>query len=205
MKTSLTALLYILFASHGLFAQVADPMRDYLSMDVSDRREFLDRYGTIYRAKCDVDGDGKDEVLIGTVYEQSGNKTIYWTVYTPSGSQFNRISSATSDVPIALRDAFIGRVEEEGKPGLLVVDEPVKNELREATAWQKVVFFYIQDGALKEKALPPLDLRVASDDAFYEKYFGERRESRPLVIESMTTEELIAAGYNIPSWAPVSQ
>jgi hypothetical protein len=205
MKTSLLALLHILAGLHSLFAQVADPMRDYLSMDVPDRHEFLDRYSTIYRAKCDVDGDGKDEVLIGTVYDQSGNKTIYWTLYAPSGSQFNRISSASVDIPIALRDAFIGRVEEEGKEGLLVVDEPVKNEFREATAWQKVMFFYIEDGTLRQKALLPLDLRVAGDDAFYEKYFGEHRESRPLVIESMTAEELVAAGYDIPSWEPVSQ
>ena len=45
--------------------EIADPLRDYLQMDVPERREFLDQYRVIYRAECDIDGDGKDDVLVG--------------------------------------------------------------------------------------------------------------------------------------------
>ena len=50
-------------------------------MNVAERRELLDGYSMIYRATCDINGDGRNEVLIGTKYDYSGSNATYWVVY----------------------------------------------------------------------------------------------------------------------------
>jgi hypothetical protein len=184
--------------------QISDPMRDYLQMNVVERREFLDGYSTIYRATCDFNGDGKDEVLIGTKYDHSGSKSTYWVAYTEMASGYARLSSPVIDNPINLGDAFVGLISEKQKEGLLEAADPVKGNDRGLVALQKVNLFSMADGKLLEERLEPLDLRSSSDEAFYEKYFGADRKTRPLKIETLTADELRQAGYTIPTWSPSS-
>jgi hypothetical protein len=184
--------------------QISDPVRDYLQMNVAERHEFLDSYAIIYRATCDIDNDGKNEVLVGTKYDHSGSKATFWVVYAPTTSGYARLSSPDTDIPINLGDAFVGLVSERQKEGLLEATDPVKGNDRGAVAFQKVSLFSIVDGKLVEERLAPLDLRSSSDEAFYEKYFGDDRKTRPLKVETLTTDELRQAGYLIPTWSPSS-
>jgi hypothetical protein len=175
-------------------------MRDYLQMNVVERREFLDGYSTIYRATCDINGDGKEEVLVGAKYDHSGSKSTYWAVYTEVASGYARLSSPDTDIPINLGDAFVGLVNEKQKEGLLETADPVKGNDRGPVAFQRVSLFSIADGKLLEERLAPLDLRSSGDEAFYEKYFGADRKTRPLKIETLTADELRQAGYTVPTW-----
>jgi hypothetical protein len=184
--------------------QISDPVRDYLQMDVVGRHEFLDGYSIIYRATCDINNDGKNEVLIGTKYDQSGSKSTYWVVYSEIGSRYVRLSPPDMDIPINLGDAFVGPVSEKQKEGLLEAADPVKDNDRGPVAFQKVSLFSIADGKLLEERLAPLDLRSSADEVFCEKYFGEGRKTRSIKIETLTTDELRRSGYIIPTWQPPS-
>ena len=59
---------------------------------------------------------------------------------------------------------------------------------------------FISKGKLKILELGPLDLATADGKAFYERYFGDNTESRPIVVSDHTAEQLEELGYVLPNW-----
>jgi hypothetical protein len=54
---------------------VADPIADYLAMNVPDRAENAGRLLVLKRVEVDMEGNGKPVVFIGTWYRKSGPNT----------------------------------------------------------------------------------------------------------------------------------
>src|SRR5215831_13067841 len=77
---------------------VPDPIADYLAMKVPDRATNAGRLLVLKKVEVDLNGDGKQEVFVGTWYRNSGPNTWLWAGYAPVAGGYERITPADSDV-----------------------------------------------------------------------------------------------------------
>lgn len=179
-------------------ATIVDPLADYLKMHVPARKELMSEYEVITRAIADIDGDGKDDVFIGSTYPYSGSKGTFWSAYQKGSEGYIRISPLQSDVQLVLRNAYVGLVASEGKQGILIADGRIKSNERLTVGFQDVSFWTISDGQLQQKKLSPLSLSKPDDRQLYERYFGEGVSSRPITFEDLPIDRVRQQGYEVP-------
>jgi hypothetical protein len=185
---------------------VQDPIADYLAMQIPDRSEYVGSLEFVQRVKIDVDGDGTDEVFVGTWYRHSGSKEAYgYAGYRQVQGGYTRMTPANADVLVgSFETMFAGLLQAISKQGLatagdIEVDSPQSGNV---TKVGMLKFYYMANGQLVEEQRAALDLAVPADKAAYERYFGKDRVTRKATIETLSREQLQQMGYTIPNWEP---
>jgi hypothetical protein len=198
------------FVLSGALARgsIQDPIADYLAMQVPDRSDYVGALEFIKRVKIDVDGDGKNEVFVGTWYRYMGSKdAFYWVAYkNADGGGYQRLTPSDADLFIRFAGIFAGFIQERAAQGLVQkyggeATTPDSGELAKTNCY----FYYIANGKLKEEHRGELDLSKPADKAIYERYFGEVRQTREIASEeTFTKQQLQQMGYAVPNWEPPS-
>src|SRR6202790_5584959 len=98
--------------------RAADPIADYLAMRVPDRMSNVGHLLIIKRVEIDLEGNGKNEIFIGTWYRNSGPNTWLWTGYAPIAAGYKRITPSQSDVLIDFDGIYVGDLPEIGRHGM---------------------------------------------------------------------------------------
>jgi len=180
---------------------IADPIADYLEMNVPDRVSNAGHLLIIKRVEVDLEGTGKSEIFLGTWYRHSGPNTWLWAGYTPIAGGYKRITPAHSDVLIDFEGIYVGDLPEIGRHGMAqAYSLELDNKDREQSNMiSDVTFYYIEQGELVQKGTGALDRDDPEQEAEYEFYFGPNRKvSATPKIESFTVQELASQGYRIP-------
>ena len=182
---------------------IQDPIADYLAMNVPDRATNVGRLLVIKEVAIDMEGNGKDDLFVGTWYRNSGPNTWLWAGYAPVTGGYERITPADSDVLIDfdrirwvtsrilvdtdwLRRTAWNSIDKIGTDRILISD---------------VTFYYIEEGRLMQQGTGTLDRDDPEQESKFEYYFGPNRKiSAPPKIESFTVPELVERGYHIPVW-----
>ena len=181
---------------------IADPIADYLGMNVPDRASNAGHLLIVKRAEVDLEGNGKSEIFLGTWYRHSGPNTWLWAGYTPIAGGYKRITPAHSDVLIDFDGIYVGDLPEIGRHGMAqAYSLELDNQDREQSNMiSDVTFYYIEQGELVQKGTGALDRDDPEQEAKYESYFGPNRNvSATPKIESFTVQELASKGYRIPN------
>jgi hypothetical protein len=181
---------------------IADPIADYLGMNVPDRASNAGHLLIIKRVEVDLEGNGKSEIFLGTWYRHSGPNTWLWAGYTPIAGGYKRITPAHSDVLIDFDGIYVGDLPEIGRHGMAqAYSLELDNQDREQSNMiSDVTFYYIEQGELMQKGTGALDRDDPEQEAKYEFYFGPNRNvSATPKIESFTVQELASKGYRIPN------
>jgi hypothetical protein len=181
---------------------IADPIADYLGMNVPDRASNAGHLLIIKRVEVDLEGDGKTEVFLGTWYRHSGPNTWLWACYAPVAGGYKRVTPAHSDVLIDFDGIYVGDLPEIGRHGMAqAYSLELDNQDREQSNMiSDVTFYYIEQGELVQKGTGALDRDDPGQEAEYEFYFGPNRKvSATPKIESFTVQELASKGYRIPN------
>jgi len=211
MKTRILGLIAfgtVWLISEARASSIQDPIEDYLRMQVPARSDYVGTLEFVKRVKLDVDGDGNDEVFIGTPYRYSGAKYDFnWAGYIPVEGGFQRITPSDEDFPMdTFEDIYIGPLTEISKQGLATADD-VEVDNPESGNIIKVGmlrFLYIANGRLIQEEWGPLDLAAPEQKTAYRRYFGADRVTRKAIIESFSRQQLQEMGYTIPDWEPSS-
>jgi hypothetical protein len=86
LKQSLCILLWVfatlIFRASADMA-IQDPIVDYMAMNVPDRVTNVGRLLVIKKVEIDMEGNGKNDVFVGTWYRNSGPNTWLWAGYAP--------------------------------------------------------------------------------------------------------------------------
>jgi len=181
---------------------IADPIADYLGMNVPDRASNAGHLLIIKRVEVDLEGNGKSEIFLGTWYRHSGPNTWLWAGYMPTPGGYKRITPAHSDVLIDFDGIYVGDLPEIGRHGMAqAYSLELDNKDREQSNMiSDVTFYYIEQGELMQKGTGALDRDDPEQEAKYEFYFGPNRNvSATPKIESFTVQELASKGYRIPN------
>jgi hypothetical protein len=181
---------------------IADPIADYLGMNVPDRASNAGHLLIIKRVEVDLEGNGKSEIFLGTWYRHSGPNTWLWAGYMPTPGGYKRITPAHSDVLIDFDGIYVGDLPEIGRHGMAqAYSLELDNQDREQSNMiSDVTFYYIEQGELVQKGTGALDRDDPEQEAKYEFYFGPNRNvSATPKIESFTVQELASKGYRIPN------
>ena len=119
-KDNLAFLCGLLLTSAPGLAEppITDPIADYLSMNVPDRIANVGRLLVIKKVEIDLEGNGKNDVFVGTWYRNSGPDTWLWTGYTPAAGGYTRITPPDSDVLIDFDGIYVGYLPDIGKHGM---------------------------------------------------------------------------------------
>ena len=181
---------------------IADPIADYLGMNVPDRASNAGHLLIIKRVEVDLEGNGKSEIFLGTWYRHSGPNTWLWAGYMPTPGGYKRITPAHSDVLIDFDGIYVGDLPEIGRHGMAqAYSLELDNQDREQSNMiSDVTFYFIEQGELMQKGTGALDRDDPEQEAKYEFYFGPNRKvSATPKIESFTVQELASKGYRIPN------
>jgi hypothetical protein len=181
---------------------IADPIADYLGMNVPDRASNAGHLLIIKRVEVDLEGNGKSEIFLGTWYRHSGPNTWLWAGYMPTPGGYKRITPAHSDVLIDFDGIYVGDLPEIGRHGMAqAYSLELDNQDREQSNMiSDVTFYFIEQGELMQKGTGALDRDDPEQEAKYEFYFGPNRNvSATPKIESFTVQELASKGYRIPN------
>jgi len=181
---------------------IADPIADYLGMNVPDRASNAGHLLIIKRVEVDLEGNGKSEIFLGTWYRHSGPNTWLWAGYMPTPGGYKRITPAHSDVLIDFDGIYVGDLPEIGRHGMAQAYslELDNKDREESNMISDVTFYYIEQGELVQKGTGALDRDDPGQEAEYEFYFGPNRKvSATPKIESFTVQELASKGYRIPN------
>jgi hypothetical protein len=182
---------------------IQDPIADYLAMNVPDRMTNVGHLLVIKRVTVDMEGNGKNEVFIGTWYRNSGPNTWLWVGYSPVGGGYVRITPADSDVLIDFNGIYVGDLPDVGRTGMaqaysLELDNKDRGQ---SNMISDLTFYYIEDEKLVQRGTGALDRDDPSQESKFEYYFGPNRKiSATPKIESFTVPELVERGYHIPVW-----
>jgi hypothetical protein len=193
----------------GLADPIQDPIADYLAMNVQNRIEYAGTPEVVMRVKIDIDGDGKNEVFVGTPYRYSGAKNdLNWACYMPIQGGYQRITPADKDISIpSFEKIYAGNIAEISKQGLVyafgvTVDNPKDANV---TGVESLHYYTIANNTLIDDDRGGLNLSNATDKAIYDRYFGPHRQTRVVASnETFTKEQLQQMGYTIPNWEPPS-
>jgi hypothetical protein len=181
---------------------IADPIADYLGMNVPDRASNAGHLLIIKRVEVDLEGNGKSEIFLGTWYRHSGPNTWLWAGYMPTPGGYKRITPAHSDILIDFDGIYVGDLPEIGRHGMAqAYSLELDNQDREQSNMiSDVTFYYIEQGELVQKGTGALDRDDPEQEVEYEFYFGPNRNvSATPKIESFTVQELASKGYRIPN------
>jgi hypothetical protein len=181
---------------------IADPVADYLRMNVPDRASNAGHLLIVKRVEVDLEGKGKSDVFVGTWYRNSGPNTWLWAGYAPVEGGYKRITPAHSDVLIDFNGIYVGDLPEIGQHGMaqaysLELDNKDRDQ---SNVISDLTFYYVEQGELVQKGTGALDREDPEQEARYQFYFGlNRKVSAAPRIESFTVQELAAKGYQIPT------
>jgi hypothetical protein len=198
----------VLLLSVSAFAAgpIQDPVADYLTMQVSDRSEYVGALEFIRSVKIDVDGDGTDEVFVGTWYRYMGSDVAYyWSAYKAAqGGGYSRLTPNNADVFLLFGNIFAGLVQEHSIQGLVQCYGTQETTADSGElARISLYFYFIENGELKEEYRGELDMNNSVDKAVYDRYFGDDRQTRrPSNVDTFTTQQLQQMGYTVPNWEP---
>ena len=182
---------------------IADPIADYLAIDVPDRAANSGGIWIIKKVELDVDGDGKPEVFVGTWYRKSGPNTWLWAGYTPVSGGYRRITPAHSDVLIDFDNIFVGEIPALQRQGMaqaysLELDNKDRDQ---SNMVSDLEYYVIENGQLVQQSAGPLDRDDPEQLAVYQALFGPNRKQREVPrVESYSVGQLAAKGYKIPNW-----
>src|SRR5437870_273054 len=128
----LGALIVACWLTEGLAAQqviVSDPIRDYLELPDKHRYSDASVLNRIYKILVDIDGDGKDEMILGHVEMWSGDNRGYeCAAYTRHGRNFLRLTPPDEEIYInssffGCREyTYVGYVSERKRQAILVCE-----------------------------------------------------------------------------------
>ncbi len=181
---------------------IADPIADYLGMNVPDRASNAGHLLIVKRVEVDLEGTGKSAIFLGTWYRHSGPNTWLWAGYAPIAGGYKRITPAHSDVLIDFDGIYVGDLPQIGRHGMAqAYSLELDNQDREQSNMiSDVTFYYIEQGELAQKGTGAIDRDDPEQEAEYEFYFGPNRKvSATPKIESFTVQELASKGYRIPN------
>ena len=182
---------------------IQDPIADYLAMDVPDRITNVGRFLVIKKVAVDMEGNGKDDLFVGTWYRNSGPNTWLWAGYAPVAGGYKRITPADSDVLIDFDGVYLGDLPDIGRTGMAQAYslELDNKERGQSNIISDLTFYYIEGGKLMQQGTGALDRDDPEQESKFEYYFGSnRRTSATPKIESYTVGELAKRGYHIPDW-----
>ena len=177
---------------------IQDPIADYLAMNVPDRVTNVGRLLVIKEVAIDMEGNGKDDLFVGTWYRNSGPNTWLWAGYAPVTGGYKRITPADSDVLIDFDRIYVGDLPDIGRHGMaqaysLELDNKDRDQ---SNMISDVTFYYIEDGRLMQQGTGALDRDDPEQESKFEYYFGPNRKISALPkIESFTVPELVAVSY----------
>jgi len=183
---------------------IADPIADYLAMEVPDRVSNAGHLLIIKRVEVDLEGNGKKEIFVGTWYRNSGPNTWLWAGYAPIAGGYKRITPAHSDILIDFNGIYVGDIPEIGRHGMAqAYSLELDNKDREqSNIISDLTFYYIEHGELLQKGTGALDRDDPEQEAKFEFFFGPNRTvSATPRVESFTVQELASKGYRIPGAA----
>ena len=186
-------------------APVTDPIADYLAMNVPDRIANVGRLLVIKKVEVDLEGNGKNDVFIGTWYRNSGPDTWLWVGYAPTTDGYERITPADSDVLIDFDGIYVGELPDIGRHGMAQAYslELTNKDRDQSNMISDLTFYYIEDGHLAQQGTGALDRDDPDQEAKFEYYFGpDRKMSGTPRVESLTVLDLAQRGYHIPLWRP---
>jgi len=186
-------------------APVTDPIADYLAMNVPDRIANVGRLLVIKKVEVDLEGNGKNDVFIGTWYRNSGPDTWLWAGYAPTTDGYERITPADSDVLIDFDGIYVGEIPDIGRRGMAQAYslELTNKDRDQSNMISDLTFYYIEDGRLAQQGTGALDRDDPDQEAKFEYYFGpDRKMSGTPRVESLTVLDLAQRGYRIPLWRP---
>ena len=207
--TYLLAFFYaLLLTSTATVAEppITDPIADYLAMNVPDRIANVGRLLVIKKVEIDLEGNGKNDVFVGTWYRNSGPDTWLWTGYAPTTGGYNRITPADSDVLIDFDGIYVGDLPDIGRHGMAqAYSLELNNKDRDQSNMiSDLTFYYIEDGQLTQTGTGALDRDDPDQEAKFEYYFGpERKLSGTPTIESLDSSGTGPAGLPHPALAPL--
>lgn len=184
---------------------IADPIADYLSMNVPDRIANVGRLLVIKKVEIDMESNGQNDVFVGTWYRNSGPDTWLWVGYAPVAGGYIRITPADSDVLIDFEGIYVGYLPDVGRHGMAqAYSLELNNRDRDQSNMiSDLTFYYLEDGRLTQNGTGALDRDDPDQEAKFDYYFGpERKLSETPRIESLTVLELAKRGYHIPLWRP---
>src|ERR1700726_2657275 len=182
---------------------VTDPIADYLAMNVPDRIANVGRLLVIKKVEIDLEGNGQNDVFVGTWYRNSGPDTWLWTGYAPAPGGYIRITPADSDVLIDFDGIYVGELPDIGRRGMAQAYslELTNKDRDQSNMISDLTFYYIEDGHLAQQGTGALDRDDPDQEAKFEYYFGpDRKMSRTPRVESLTVLDLAQRGYRIPLW-----
>jgi hypothetical protein len=185
---------------------IQDPIVDYLAMNVPDRVANVGRLLVIKKVAVDMEGNGKDDLFVGTWYRNSGPNTWLWTGYAPVSGGYKRITPADSDVLIDFDGIYVGDLPDIGRPGMAQAYslELDNNDRSQSNMISDLTFYYVEDGKLRQQGTGALDREDPEQESKFEYYFGPNRKiSATPKIESFTIPELAERGYHIPVWRSI--
>jgi hypothetical protein len=206
LKQSLCIFLWVfatlIFRASAEMA-IQDPIVDYMAMNVPDRVTNVGRLLVIKKVEIDMEGNGKNDVFVGTWYRNSGPNTWLWAGYAPIAGGYERITPADSDVLIDFDAIYVGYLPDIGRRGMaqaysLELDNRDRDQ---SNMISDLTFYYVENGKLMQQGTGALDRDDPEQESKFQYYFGPNRKiSATPKIESFTVPELVQRGYRIPIW-----
>ena len=135
---------------------ILDPIADYLAMTVPDRMANVGRLLVIKKVEVDLEGNGKNDVFVGTWYRNSGPDTWLWSGYAPTDGGFERITPADSDVLIDFDGIYVGDLPDVSRHGMAQAYslELTNKDRDQSNMISDLTFYYIEDGHLAQQPFP---------------------------------------------------
>ncbi len=204
----LLALQYLTITALVAEPPITDPIADYLAMNVPDRVANVGRLLVLKKVEVDLEGNGKNDVFVGTWYRNSGPDTWLWAGYAPIEGGFRRITPGDSDILIDFDGIYVGYLPDVGRQGLAQAYslELTNKDRDQSNMISDLSFYYVDNGVLVQQGTGALDRDDPDQEAKFEYYFGPNRKiSGTPKIESFTVFDLAQRGYHIPVWHPTGK